>query len=428
MTRMSLDTTRDEAALRARSRPEEPKSATEEPIGAGFGPELTLVLACARWPLDAAGRTEIARRAAAVRDWQRFLDWVGRHGVAPLVCANLRAAGLDLVPGELFRALEDRERGNRLRVFGQIAEAARVTRVLADAGIRAMMVKGPPLAALAFDDVTLRWSRDIDLLIDPAHVEEADRLLIAAGYRRFAPDFALTKPQQQLFLKMRCEFAYYHEPSDVILELHWRLTSNRRLMPLHEYAVWGHAKSVRVGGATFSTLSDDELLLYLCVHGAIHVWFRLKWLADVAALLRQMPEEVLERAASRAAALGLERILHQSLLLAHALFAAPVPPPLLAAASRDRAARRLARAACRAINWRESPGEPARTPWFNLWVSGQAFRLKSGLSYRWAEFQDQICSPEDWQRLPLPRSLAFLYPPFRPISWLARKLTEVFAR
>src|SRR5262249_35850675 len=156
---------------------------------ARFCAELGLVLACARWPLDAAGRAEIARRAAAVRDWQRFLAWVARHGVAPLVCANLRAAGPALVPGDVFRAREERGRGNTRRVFGQIGGATRITRLLGASGIRAMMVKGPPLAALAFDDVSLRWSRDIDLLIDPEHVETADRLIGAAGYRRFAPDF-----------------------------------------------------------------------------------------------------------------------------------------------------------------------------------------------------------------------------------------------
>lgn len=422
---MSLDS---KASPAGRSRSEQPGRAMAEQIDADFCAELRLVLACARWPGDVAVWAEIRRRAAAVSDWQRFLAWVGRHGVAPLVCANLRAAGSVVAPKDVFRALEERERSNTKRVFGQVAEAARITRIFASAAIRVMIVKGPPLAVLAFDDVSLRWSRDIDLLIDPDHVEEADRLLRAAGYRRFAPDFTLTPPQQKMFLKMRCEFAYYHDPSDVILELHWRLTPNRRLMPLDERAVWGRAKSARLGGAEFLALPDDELFLYLCIHGASHVWFRLKWLADVAALLRQMPSEVIEQAASRAAALGLERIFHQSLLLAHALLDAPVPAHLLAAASRDSAAQRLAKVACQALNWRQSPGEPARTPWFNLWISWHAFQLKSGFRYRWAEFQDQICSPEDWARLPLPLWLAFLYPPLRPISWIARKLSHALGR
>ena len=418
----------DEPTAMAPDRADKSIGATGEPIDADFGAELRLVLACARWPLDTAGRAEIAHRAAAVSDWQLFLAWVGRHGVAPLVCANLRAAGSDLVPREVFCALEERERGNTQRVFGQIAEAVRITRLLANAAIRVMIVKGPPLAVLAFNDVGLRWCRDIDLLIDAAHVGEADRLISAAGYRRFAPDFTLTSQQQQMFLKMRCEFAYYSSPNDVILELHWRLTPNRRLMPLDESAVWGRAKSARLGGAEFLTLPDDELFLYLCIHGASHVWFRLKWLADVAALLRQMPSEMVERAAGRASLLGLDRIFHQSLLLAWALLDAPVPPRLLVTALGDRSARRLAGTACRALNWRDSPGEPARTRWFNLWVSWQAFRLKSGFRYRWAEFQDQICSPEDWARFPLPRWLAFLYPPLRPISWIARKFGHAPSR
>jgi hypothetical protein len=199
-------------------------------------------------------------------------------------------------------------------------------------------------------------------------------------------------------------------------------------MPVDERALWDGAKSVRLGGAEFSTLPDDELFLYLCVHGAVHVWFRLKWLADVAALLHHVPRDVLERTASRARALRLERPFHQALLLAHFLLNAPVPPKLLAAAKDDHAARRLAKAACQALNWRQSPGEPARTPWFNLWVSWQAFRLKSGFGYRWAEFQDQICSPEDWARLPLPPWLALLYPPLRPISWIARKFSHALGR
>jgi hypothetical protein len=403
-------------------------SAMAKFIPGKFSPDLMLAFACARWPLDDAAREEIARHAAATEDWDRFLAWIGRHGIAPLVCANLRQTGAAQVPDVVFRELEERESRNTRRVFGQIAEAARITRFLGDAGIRSMLVKGPPLATLAFDNVSLRWSRDIDLLIDPQYVDEADRLIVAAGYRRFAPDFALTTRQQENFLRMRCEFAYYSDSQGVILELHWRLTANRRLLPLDEDAVWGRANTVRLGGVDFLTLPEDELLLYLCIHGSIHVWFRLKWLADVAALLHRLPIGVLERASQRAASRGLERVFHQALLLAHLLLGAPVPPPLLAAAMRDRAARRLAKAACRALNWHDSPGEPADTPWFNLWVSWQAFHLKPGIGYRWAEFQDQICSPEDWERLPLPNWLTFLYGPLRPISWLTRKFSQALGR
>ena len=48
------------------------------------------------------------------------------------------------------------------------------------------------------------------------------------------------------------------------------------------------------------TLADEPLYAYLCVHGASSAWFRLKWIADLNALLAgrtaeeiaALPEEV----------------------------------------------------------------------------------------------------------------------------------------
>ena len=33
------------------------------------------------------------------------------------------------------------------------------------------------------------------------------------------------------------------------------------------------------------TLGEEDLFAYLCMHGALHWWHRLKWLADINALL-----------------------------------------------------------------------------------------------------------------------------------------------
>ena len=49
----------------------------------------------------------------------------------------------------------------------------------------------------------------------------------------------------------------------------------------------------------------QRLLLYLCVHGALDGWLRLKWLADIAALLRTMDAQQLRSTAALAALLFL---------------------------------------------------------------------------------------------------------------------------
>jgi len=383
-----------------------------------------LAIACARWPPDEEARQNIERHARATLDWSRFLAWVTRHGVGPLVHRNLRRTTHPALPGFVLDQLQEQQARNARRVLSQIAEAARITRVLGDAGIRSITIKGPVLSLLAFGDPISRISRDVDILVDPNRTANADRLIIQAGYRRIAPDFELTPRQHALFQRFRCQFGYYSERSAVAQELHWRLTSNIKLFPLTGEALWARNDPVRLGGTDFHTLPDEEMFLYLCVHGSMHVWFRLKWLADIGALLRRAPPGFTEEVAKRAHSLGIARPFHQAIALAHLLLGAPVPPPVLAKATLDKATPGLVAAAYRALNWDGSPSEPSQTRWFNMWIGLQAYRLRPELAYWWAEFQDQLCSPEDWARLPLPDSLAFLYPAVRPISWTVRKLRQ----
>jgi hypothetical protein len=385
-----------------------------------FSPELALVVACSRWPFGASEEQEVRARALVPIDWSRFLAWVQRNRITPLVYRNLRQAACPLVPEAVVLQLQSASTRHARRTLMQVAEAARVTRLLTAAGIRSMIIKGPVLAQLAFGEPTLRESEDIDLVIDPARVPEVERMLAKAGYRRIVPDAEFAPLLYEAYRRRRCQFGYYLEMRDLFLELHWRLTSNPMLMPTDAAILWSRPETVRVAGASLSTLPDEDLFLYLCVHGSVHMWFRLKWLADITALLQRLRPEAIDRIASRARALGLDRSFHQAVILARGLMAAPVPTEVLTEACRDRSARGLAIAACRALNWHGSPEEPMQTRWFSVWVNWHAFRLKPGLPFRWRELQNQMFSPEDWAYVRLPEQLFFLYLPLRPLSWVAR--------
>jgi len=381
------------------------------------------VIACTRWPV--IDSEDIRRRLLTPIDWDLFLAWVRRNRVVPLVHHNLRHATTIPIPEAVRRALRAQATLNTRRVLMQIAEAARITHLLANAGIRSMMVKGPVLSLLAFADPTLRESQDVDLLIEPARVHEADQLIRQAGYDRVVPNFDLTDSQFAAYQSMQCQFAYASRQLGVTQELHWRLTSNPSLLPLDEGALWKRPKPIQLMGVKFFTLPDEELFLYLCVHGSSHMWFRLKWIADIAALLCGLNSETLDRIASRARALDVGRSFHLALILVNRLLAAPVPAHTLASAQRDQVAQRLATAACRALVWGGSPAEPVETGWFSTWLNLQAFRLRRGFTYRRNELRLRMFSPDDWARLPLPRWLAPLYLPLRPLSWAIRKLRRM---
>jgi len=391
-------------------------------------PELELLIACSCWPLDASAEQQIQSRATAPIDWDLFLAWVRRHRIAPLVYRNLLQVSCPLIPDRVVLDLKSESTSRAQRALRQIAEAARLSRVLAAADISSIIVKGPTLAQVAMGDPILRESEDIDLVIEPTRVLEADRILLTMGYRRVIPDTDLTPSRYQVYLRRRSEFGYYSERCGLSLELHWRLTDNPLLMPTDAATLWSRSEQVRVAGVSLTTLVGEELFLYLCVHGSLHMWFRLKWLADIAALLQHARSDVIDRITKRARVLGVERSYHQALILAHSLMKAPVPREVLADAYQDKSARRLAIAACRALNWHESPEEPFESQWFSIWLNWHAFQFKPGLRFRWSELQNQMTSPEDWERVPLPKQLSFLYLPLRPISWATRHIYRLVSR
>ena len=390
-----------------------------------FPPELGLIIACARWPIAALDKADIRRRLAEPIDWGLFLDWVGRNRVTPLVYNNLRHVATIAVPETVGNELRAQAAHNVRRVLMQIREAARITRLLNEAGIRTMMIKGPALAMLAFDDPTLRESQDVDLLIDPARLYEADRLIRQAGYQRTIPKSELTECQFATYQRLQCQFVYDSLKLGVTQELHWRLTSNPHLLHLEEAAMWSRSEPIVVAGAQFATLPDEELFLYLCVHGSGHMWFRLKWIVDIAALIQKFRPETLDRISGRARDLGALRSFHSALLLANRVLAAPVSAEILESARQDKVARQLTNAACKALTWGGSPADPVETPWFSTWLNWQAFKLRPGFRYRLNELRIRMLSVEDWTSLPLPDWLFPLYIPLRPIAWVMRKARQL---
>ena len=79
------------------------------------------------------------------------------------------------------------------------------------------------------------------------------------------------------------------------------------------------------GARGLRTLGEEDLFAYLCMHGALHWWNRLKWLADINALLAAAPEDGVERLFRAAEARGAGRAAAQAMLLCRRLLGRPCP-------------------------------------------------------------------------------------------------------
>ena len=377
--------------------------------------EFRLAAACVKWPVTAQTRQAIHQAADHPIDWTQFLGVVQRHRIGGLVHRALKGAGVPL-PADISHALADRASAIARNAMMLTHETAQLQRLFEGAGIPVAVVKGAILAKLIYGDITVRHARDIDLLVSPDSVERASLLLEQSGYRRVYPPPDFNAAQLRAVHRTGKEYEFRHA-SGIIVELHWRLTANPAL--LSGMGVDRASQQVVLAqGVAVQTFSRDDLFSYLCVHGAAHSWFRIKWLADIGVLLDGENDAGRERLYRQAQKNGAGRAAAQAINLCAELLDTSMPAALLAEIRRSPVVRRLSAHAKTQI-----AGSESQEPNFGTTRRALAqFFIGHGWRYHWNGLRQALTSTDDMRAVALPARLAFLYPLLRLPLWLHRHL------
>ncbi len=380
--------------------------------------EFCLVAAGCEWPASSARDQRLRELAALPLDWDLALKLAHRHRVEGLLHRALRDAGTE--PPEPVRlALARSAAAIGTQSLLQSAESARLRRLLAERGIECVFLKGVALAALAYGMLGVKQAWDIDLLVSSDEAASAAELLRQAGYRRSIPGSEVPDELFQQWITNSKESLWIHEKSGMVVELHTALVDNPSL--LAGVSARSDLQLVRIGsGIELPTLRTDELFAYLCVHGATHAWARLKWLADVAALLRKAGPEETERLYRRSIELGAGRSSAQALMLCERLLGLPVPPQLEPELRRDRATQWLEELAVSAMSGRGAT-ELDDTVFGTVVINLSHFLLGQGWRYKYSELARKTSNPEDRLTMPLPPYLHFIYPVLAVPRWVWRR-------
>jgi hypothetical protein len=344
--------------------------------------------------------------------------------VVGLVQAALAAAKVEL-PEDIARGLAETVRAGQRRGLALAAESHRLQQLLAAAGIASRIVKGAPLAQLAYGTQVLKIGRDVDLLVLPGDATAAWRLLEADGYRPVPPLGELTAATFAVVRRCHKDVELRHPARRVTLELHWRLVDNPAL--LAGITAASPAERVAVMGLAIETLAARELFAYLCVHGASHAWFRVKWLADLNAWLAGKSEASLIELYRHAEAEGVGACAASALLLCRRLLNLKVPAELAPAMRRARP-RRLAALALDAMAGAGGEVELARRPFGPFRLIPTQFLRGQGVRFFLAQLAMMTDSLDDRLAVPLPPALHGLYPLLRLPLWIGRSLARRLRR
>jgi hypothetical protein len=331
--------------------------------------------------------------------------------VAGLVREGLVRAGLAVPAGVASRA--QRTMTAALRNTG---EALRVQALLEKVGIEPLFLKGSALAIRAYGSIAVRDSVDIDMVVAPGDVARAWAVLNEAGYVMTAPARPLPPGALRTYQAISKDSAHHHPRRKVRLELHWRLSdaagdagmppaSDRRMIEIP-------------GAGALRTLTDAPLFTYLCVHGSGHAWARLKWLADIAALLGTSKDggSALWVAAQAG---GAARPAASAIMLANAALGTPLPPGFIAPKSIR--LRLLNTLAFRVMAAGGGARELTDTPWNSVVEPSATLLTLSRWRDAWAHVRRVAIPAEDVVLLRLPSGLGILYPMLRLPLWIWKR-------
>jgi hypothetical protein len=289
-----------------------------------MSPEDELCLLLARAQLSPEARERTLSLLACPLQWPLLLERARIFEVFPLLYAGLRTLDFSGVPDPVRSEWTTVFRFNAIRNEVLAIDLARILRMLADAGVPVIPLKGIGLAESLYGDAALRACADLDILIPTKNLAEAFHLLLSSGYEpeftqprlldlvaRYGRGCTMMTPQNHM-----CSYA---------LELHcglvWGGPLERELLE----EIWSDAARKSFYGVPTFALSAEWEFLYLAVHASRHGGPSLKWLIDLDRLCSRGAIDW-KKVSEKAKWLGWEETVRSCLAACAALFDTPINP------------------------------------------------------------------------------------------------------
>src|SRR5574341_905569 len=302
-------------------------------------PEEELLLSTSRVHLDPNTRHRLEGLLAGPLDWPYVLKLARRHWVTSLLYWHLRTVGAARVPEAILQQLADQFERNARRNLRLVGALRHVLQLLEHEGIAALSFKGPLLGSTLYGNLALRECCDLDILVSKRDVMRAKAILAAQGYPAM---IALSAAEEAARLDARSAFVLQEEHGGFTIDLHWNVVPSFFCPGLEAETLLARRVTEQLGHHPIPALAPEDAVLVLCVHGGKHAWYQLKWICDVAVMLRSCAALRWPLILERAANLGIERLVLIAVHLAHRLLQAPIPEAVAERLGADKKAQRLA--------------------------------------------------------------------------------------
>ena len=347
-------------------------------------------------------------------DWDELPAAAQRHGLGGLLQVSVAHpnASAGVREGAAIAARENAMAGLR-----GIAEVIEISRVLRDAGVASVCLKGPTLSQWLYGTSAFRRFSDLDVMVAPRDLIAVHEALAPRGYR--LPDGMTVKTAKAIYrglgawpLKRAGRYP---------LDLHFRLGHLSFGSPVKPEEVIAESRDLD-GVPAVCIPSATHAAMMLLVHASKHLWCTLEMVLAIARVMERNDVDwrSVQALARRS---GSWNGCAAGLALASRLFGAEVPEEIDDLGSR-RARDDLLRAARAALL------RPAGV-FADRWEERRSHRAAlDGWSSRLRYDVHRLVSPTPLERAwcDLPESLTFLYRPVRLMRLTARGMGRIGRR
>lgn len=346
-------------------------------------------------------------------NWDAFIDLAIHHRIYPVLYPKLKKIDEGIIPSFVLERFSYLYRRNTMKMLFLSSEMQQVSKLFLDNRIRLLFLKGPVLAQALYGDISLRTSRDLDILIPIEQLDTAEALLFEQGYEK---EYGINKELNEWKWRHR-HVNYYHPQKKITIEIHWRLNTGPAKEPDFN-ELWERRMQSTLPGNEVYMLNGEDLFLYLNIHGAQHGWSRLRWLFDIHQLIHK--ELNWDRVYKRLKRFGYLQIGGQGMVLVSELFNRKLSNEFVQYLMNHRSER----LAAKAIFYFESMINVHTLPLPEEVIQYHKKYLIAIMSAEQRVLFTLSCLypyPDDVKTLPLPKPFYFLYFPLRPFLWVWRK-------
>lgn len=297
----------------------------------GLPAEVQLLILASRLELAAEDARFFDQIIESGPDWTGVIADAKKMGMQGLLLKHINAPERGpFVPANALQALRNayqKAAFRSLRIQGQIRRLVEQAR---DRRVPLILLKGSALSLLIYGDMALRPMSDVDVLCRPKDVPVLEDVLHAQGY--WARRLLTYSRLHEAVRRKRIHLPPYDHPKGVRVEVHLNLFGKETGCADLMDPVWEMAQEVTVDGFHFRTLSNEHMLLHLCLHLHKHIQagrIVLYWFCDVFEFVRKTRDQLdWEGFWAMAQRLGIEKAVGGIFKILHAGWGLPFPPSM----------------------------------------------------------------------------------------------------